>query len=216
MGDINKVLRETELKVTAMLRHGGTYSESANADMFRESGVYRDLTVGGTTAKRTFATATARWFKLNVMNLLVTKVGESYADKIRDLSTQVSKLNKELTGSDMLSPTNEEQTRYDATRDMIMATLKSHRKIEKKITIVDSMILKKSEEVFGINLELSSDDEANGEPMQGTYNVTIATEVHSLKTAKKTLVKEQETMVKSFYTKASGGMYNADEKGNGS
>ena len=214
MGDINKLLRETEEKVTSMLRHGGEYSETTNANLFRDSNVYKDLTVGGATVKRAFASATARWFKLSVMNQLVTKVGEKYADKIRELSTQVSNLNKELTGSDVASPTNAEQLRYDGTKEMIMTTLKTHRKMEKKITVIDSMIKKKSEEIFGINMEDSTDDEADDEEgISGEYNITIAKEVETLKIARKNLVREQQALAKDFYVKVSGGLYNADEKG---
>ena len=107
MGDLTQTLRETELKASALLMHTGEYSEGANSKLFQKSDVYKDLTVGGTTVKAKFASATARWFKKNVMNHLVSKISDKYADKIRELANQVTDLNKELTGSDLLAPKNE-------------------------------------------------------------------------------------------------------------
>ena len=104
MGDLTQTLRETELKVSALLMHTGEYSQDANTKLFQKSDVYKDLTVGGSTVKAKFASATARWFKMNVMNHLVSKISDKYADKIRELANQVTDLNKELTGSDLLAP----------------------------------------------------------------------------------------------------------------
>ena len=92
MGDLTETLRETELKVSKLLMHKGEYSEDTNAQLFKKSDVYKDLTVGGTTVKAKFAVAVARWFKKNVMNHLVSRVSDKYADKVRELATQVTDL----------------------------------------------------------------------------------------------------------------------------
>ena len=63
MGDLTQTLRETELKVSALLMHTGEHSEGANTKLFQKSNVHKDLPVGGTTAKAKFAAATARRFK---------------------------------------------------------------------------------------------------------------------------------------------------------
>ena len=132
MGDLTNTLRKTESEVNAMLLTGGEYDETTNFVSYKLSDVYNDLTVGGTTSKNSFAQATSRWFTRKVMAPLIIKVGSKYADKIRQLSNQVSKLNKELTGSDMLSPVDVESVRYDETLALIMITLKKRRKVEDK------------------------------------------------------------------------------------
>ena len=77
MGDYTQTLRETGLKVQAVSMHGGEYSEAENVKMFKASDLYRDLTVGGATVKTKLNAAIAKWYKRNVMNPLVSKVGEN-------------------------------------------------------------------------------------------------------------------------------------------
>jgi hypothetical protein len=83
---------------------GGEHDETTKFVSYKLSGVCNDLTVGGTTSKSSFAQATARWFTRKVVVPLIVKVGSKCTDKIRQLSNKVSRLNKELTGSDVLSP----------------------------------------------------------------------------------------------------------------
>jgi hypothetical protein len=209
MGDLTETLRETELKVSKLLMHKGEYSEDTNAQLFKKSDVYKDLTVGGTTVKAKFAVAVARWFKKNVMNHLVSRVSDKYADKVRELATQVTDLNKELTGSDMLAPKNEEEVRYHESLDLMSLTLKKTRKMDRNIVAINKMIDEKSKAMFG------DDSDDSGGETEGTYNVDTATEIKSLKGTKKTLESEKLSVIKDFYTRASGGLYNADDKGAG-
>jgi hypothetical protein len=209
MGDLTETLRETELKVSKLLMHKGEHSEDTNAQLFKKSDVYKDLTVGGTTVKAKFAVAVARWFKKNVMNHLVSRVSDKYADKVRELATQVKDLKKELTGSDVLAPKNEEEIRYHETLDLMTLTLKKTRKMDRNITAINKMIDAKSKAMFG------DDSDDSGGETEGTYNVETATEIKSLKGTKKTLESEKLSVVKDFYTRASGGLYNADDKGAG-
>ena len=148
MGDLTETLRETELKVSKLLMHKGEYSEDTNAQLFKKSDVYKDLTVGGTTVKAKFAVAVARWFKKNVMNHLVSRVSDKYADKVRELATQVTDLNKELTGSDMLAPKNEEEVRCHESLDLMSLTLKKTRKMDRNIVAINKMIDEKSKAMF--------------------------------------------------------------------
>ena len=211
MGDLTQTLRETELKVSALLMHTGEYSEGANTKLFQKSNVYKDLTVGGTTVKAKFAAATARWFKKNVMNHLVSKISDKYADKIRELANQVTDLNKELTGSDLLAPKNEEEVRYHELLNVMTVSLKEYRKHDRHIAKINAMIEEKSKKMFGDD---SDDSEAEGG--EGEYDVDAATEVKSLKSTKKTIEGEKVTLMKDFYTRVSGGLYNSDEKGGNS
>ena len=172
MGDLTQTLRETELKVSALLMHTGEYSEGANTKLFQKSDVYKDLTVGGTTVKAKFASATARWFKKNVMNHLVSKISDKYADKIRELANQVTDLNKELTGSDLLAPKNEEEVRYHELLDVMTLSLKEYRRHDRHIAKVNAMIEEKSKAMFG------DDSDDPRQKHEGEYDVDVATEVN--------------------------------------
>ena len=205
MGDLTQTLRETELKVSALLMHTGEYSEGTNTKLFQKSDVCKDLTVGGTTVKAKFASATARWFKKNVMNHLVSKISDKHADKMRELANQVTDLNKELTGSDLLAPKNEEEVRYHELLNVMTLSLKEHRRHDRHVAKVQGLIEEKSKAMFGDD----SDSEAEAE---GEYSLDVATEVKSLKGTKKTIEGEKVTLMKVFYTRVSGGLYNADEK----
>jgi hypothetical protein len=207
MGDLTNTLRKTETEVNAMLLTGGEYDETTNFVSYKLSDVYNDLTVGGTTSKNSFAQATSKWFTRKVMAPLIIKVGSKYADKIRQLSNQVSKLNKELTGSDMLSPVDAESVRYDETLALIMITLKKRRKVGRQITRVETLIDEKSTALFGID-----SDDSDYEAEKGEFDGSAAAELQTLKTTRTALVKEQDKDIKDFYTKVSGGMYIAEEK----
>jgi hypothetical protein len=91
MGDLTQTLRETELKVSALLMHTGEYSESANTKLFQKSDVYKDLTVGGTTVKAKFASATARWFKKNVMNHPVSKISDKLSAPTKSVVSSLTR-----------------------------------------------------------------------------------------------------------------------------
>ena len=207
MGDLTNTLRKSEMEVNAMLLTGGEYDETSNSDSFKLSDVYNDLTVGGTTSKNSFAKATARWFTRQVMAPLIVKVGSKYADKIRQLANKVTELNKELTGSDVLSPKDAESVRYDQTLELIMLTLKKHRKVGRSIRRVDTLIDEKSTALFGID-----SDDSDYEEAEGDFNTSLAKEVQTLKDTRQALLKEQTKTTKGFYTKVSGAMYDADEK----
>ena len=207
MGDLSQTLRKTETEVNAFALNGGEYSNDKNVALYKSPSVYTDLKVAAPTSKSSFATATARWYNNNVMKSLIAKVGSKYADKIRELASQVSELNKQLTGSDVLAPKDEERLRYDNTLTMILLTLKKHRRLEKSNKKVNKLIEEKSIELFGND---SDEDESDAE--EGTFNVEIASQVKSLKDTQKTLIREQSSLLKDFYTKVSGGLYSSDEK----
>ena len=197
------------MEVSTMINHGGEYSSHSTAELFRSSTIYKDLTVAGTTVKNKFATATAKWFKDNVMSHLLTKVGGKYADKIRDLSTQVSDLNKELTGSDMVSPKNEESIRYESTLEMIKSTLKQHRKLGRSVSIAEALVAEMSTKMFGID-----SDDSDYEKEEGTFDTDTAKQLQNLRESQKTFVMEQESLLKKFFTKVSGGLHSSKERTN--
>ena len=87
-------------------------------------------------------------------------------------------------------------------------SLKEHRRHDRHIAKVNAMIEEKSKKMFGDD---SDDSEAEGG--EGEYDVDAATEVKSLKSTKKTIEGEKVTLMKDFYTRVSGGLYNSDEKG---
>ena len=209
MGDISQTLRNTEVEVNAFANHGGEYSDDKNTALFKSSTVYKELKVAAPTSKSNFASATSRWYNNNVMKSLIAKVGSKYADKIRELAKQVSELNKQLTGSDVLAPKDDERVRHDNALELILTTLKKHRRLEKSNKKVSKMIEEKSIELFGDESD-GSDDDSDAE--EGTFNVEIAAQVKSLKDTQKTLVREQGVLLKDFYTKVSGGLYSSEEK----
>jgi hypothetical protein len=119
-------------------------------------------------------------------------------DKIRELGAKIAELNRELTGSDMVASTDAEFPRHNETKQLITDALKTHRALEKKMKAIDVMIEEKSSGVFGGIADSSDDDDDGNDEGEGpVFDVAKASEVKSLKDARKTFEREQVSLMKN-------------------
>ena len=228
MGDtlkmLNNSMREIETEVTLMTESNGLYADTANTAAFKESEIYKDMAVKAPTVKSKLVSSIMRWFRVNVLTKMSTKIAEKYATKIYELEASVSDMNKIMTGSDSIAPKHEEMVRYEEMEKLTLSILHKHSKLETKIGVIDKAVEKNTLKMFdglidsdGDEVENEDDDES-GSDKEGsstaevTVNVKAAEQVKMLKDAKKTMESEQRRMLTKYYTRISGGLYNSDEK----
>jgi len=65
------------------------YADTANTAAFKESEIYKDMAVKAPTVKSKLVSSIMRWFRVNVLTKMSTKIAEKHATKIHEPEASV-------------------------------------------------------------------------------------------------------------------------------